>query len=176
MPLSIAPSVRRTNWEDVAVKKKFHVFSQEIIFLFLMNSCFCMFVVIPRQNWVLSCEGQNKKQTCLGFGYSDSKVATPSLWCVSNVPQDIGQRSVNSTIQKGKWDGMCYSYTLSVTKYSTTLFPYLLVRLGNKFGIYLPPNLIKHTYIQQNVGRPHNISSHNISLIKLTLYFSVSQR
>lgn len=62
----------------------------------------------------------------------------PHLAGVSVVPQDTGQRSVNSTIQKGKWDGMCYSYALSVTKHSTTIFSYLFVQLENIFEIYLP--------------------------------------
>lgn len=56
------------------------------------------------------------------------------------------QRSVNSIIHKGKWDGMCYSYTLSITKYSTTVFSYLFVQLENKFEIYLPPKSYR-TYL-----------------------------
>lgn len=84
-----------------------------------------MFVVVPKTGFYCV-KGRTLQQTCLVFVYSDSEVASPSLWCASTVPQVTGQRFVNSTIQKGKWDGMCYSYTLSVTKYSTSGF-FLLV-------------------------------------------------
>lgn len=97
-------------------KKTLLPFSGKYIFLILINYCFWMLVLVPGHK----CEEQISQTYALYLGNQTSWTTVPSLSCLPLFLQ-THDRTLNGSMQKGNRDGMCYSYALNITKYSTTV-------------------------------------------------------